>query len=62
MDSAERELYHQIYLANLASDIGASLVSTCLMWRRRLAAAMVAAFMPADWSTGCWGPLARVSL
>jgi hypothetical protein len=23
--------------------------------------AVLAAFVPAGWSTGCWGPLARVS-
>jgi hypothetical protein len=62
MDSGERGLYYQIHPAKLATDIGAPLVSTYLMWRRRLVAAMLAAFVPAGWSTGCWGSLARVSL
>jgi hypothetical protein len=47
MDFGEKVLYHQIHPAKLAADIGASLVSTCLMWRRRFAWAMLAAFLPA---------------
>ena len=47
MDSGEKVLYHQIHPAKLATDIGASLVSTYLMWRRRFAWAMLAAFVPA---------------
>ena len=47
MDSREKVLYHQIHPAKLAADIGASLVSTYLMWRRRFAWAMLAAFVPA---------------
>ncbi len=47
MDFNEKVLYHQIHPAKLATDIGASLVSTYLMWRRRFAWAMLAAFVPA---------------
>jgi hypothetical protein len=47
MDSNEKVLYHQIHPAKLAADIGGSLVSTYLMWRRRFVAAMLAAFVPA---------------
>jgi hypothetical protein len=47
MDSSEKVLYHQIHPAKLATDIGASLLSTYLMWRRRFAWAMLAAFVPA---------------
>jgi hypothetical protein len=47
MDFNEKVLYHQIHPAKLATDIGASLVSTYLMWRRRFVAAMLAAFVPA---------------
>jgi hypothetical protein len=43
----EKVLYHQSHPAKLATDIGASLVSTYLMWRRRFAWAMLAAFLPA---------------
>ena len=47
MDLGEKVLYHQIHPAKLAADVGGSLVSTYLMWRRRLVAAMLAAFVPA---------------
>jgi len=47
MDFGEKVLYHQIHPAKLAADIGASLVSTYLMWRRRFVAAMLGAFVPA---------------
>jgi hypothetical protein len=47
MDLGEKVLYHQIHPAKLATDIGASLVSTYLIWRRRFAWAMLAAFVPA---------------
>ena len=47
MDFGEKVLYHQIHPAKLAADIGSSLVSTYLMWRRRFAWAMLAAFVPA---------------
>jgi hypothetical protein len=47
MDFNEKVLYHQIHPAKLAADIGGSLVSTYLMWRRRFVAAMLAAFVPA---------------
>jgi hypothetical protein len=47
MDFHEKVLYHQIHPAKLAADIGGSLVSTYLMWRRRFVAAMLAAFVPA---------------
>jgi hypothetical protein len=40
-------LYHQIHPAKLAADVGGSLVSTYLMWRRRFVAAMLGAFVPA---------------
>jgi hypothetical protein len=47
MDFSEKVLYHQIHPAKLAADVGGSLVSTYLMWRRRFVAAMLAAFAPA---------------
>jgi hypothetical protein len=47
MDFGEKVLYHQIHPAKLAADIGASYVSTYLMWRRRFAWAMLGAFVPA---------------
>jgi hypothetical protein len=47
MDFGEKVLYHQIHPAKLAADIGGSLASTYLMWRRRFVAAMLAAFVPA---------------
>jgi len=47
MDFGEKVLYHQIHPAKLAADVGGSLVSTYLMWRRRFAWAMFAAFVPA---------------
>ena len=47
MDFGEKVLYHQIHPAKLAADVGGSLVSTYLMWRRRFVAAMFAAFVPA---------------
>jgi hypothetical protein len=43
----EKVLYHQIHPAKLAADVGGSIVSTYLMWRRRFVAAMLAAFVPA---------------
>src|SRR5215217_2824529 len=47
MDFDEKVLYHQIHPAKLAADVGGSLASTYLMWRRRFAWAMLAAFVPA---------------
>jgi hypothetical protein len=47
MDFGEKVLYHQIHPAKLAADVGGSLVSTYLMWRRRFAWAMLGAFVPA---------------
>ena len=47
MDFGEKVLYHQIHPAKLAADVGGSLASTYLMWRRRFVAAMLAAFVPA---------------
>ncbi len=47
MHFSEKVLYQQIHPAKLAADVGGSLVSTYLMWRRRFAWAMVAAFVPA---------------
>jgi hypothetical protein len=47
MDFGEKVLYHQTHPAKLAADVGGSLVSTYLMWRRRFVAAMLAAFVPA---------------
>jgi len=48
MDSGEKVLCHQIHPAKLATNIGASLVSTDRMWRRWLVAAKFAAFAPQD--------------
>jgi hypothetical protein len=47
MDFNEKVLYHQIHPAKLAADVSGSLVSTYLMWRRRPAWAVLAAFVPA---------------
>jgi hypothetical protein len=47
MDFNEKMLYHQIHPAKLAADVSGSIVSTYLMWRRRFAWAMLAAFVPA---------------
>jgi hypothetical protein len=47
MDFGEKVLYHQIHPAKLAADVGGSIVSTYLMWRRRFAWAMIGAFVPA---------------
>jgi hypothetical protein len=47
MDFNEKVLYHQIHPAKLAADVSGSIVSTYLMWRRRFAWAMLAAFAPA---------------
>ena len=47
MDFGEKVLYHQIHPAKLAADIGGSIISTYLMWRRRFVAAMLGAFVPA---------------
>jgi hypothetical protein len=47
MDFHEKVLYHQIHSAKLAADVSGSIVSTYLMWRRRFAWAMFAAFVPA---------------
>ena len=52
MDFGEKVLYHQIHPAKLAADVGGSLVSTYLMWRRRFVAAMLAAFVPAVVASG----------
>ena len=47
MDLGEKVLYHQIHPAKLSADVSGSIVSTYLMWRRRFAWAMLAAFVPA---------------
>ena len=47
MDFGEKVLYHQIHPAKLVADVSGSIVSTYLMWRRRFAWAMLAAFVPA---------------
>jgi hypothetical protein len=47
MDFGEKVFYHQIHPAKLAADVGGSVVSTYLMWRRRFVAAMLAAFVSA---------------
>ena len=48
MDSGEKVLCRQIHPAKLATNIGASLVSTYRMWRRWLVVAKLAAFVPQD--------------
>ena len=48
MDFGEKVFCHQIHPAKLATNIGASLVSTYQMWRRWLVAAKLAAFVPQD--------------
>jgi hypothetical protein len=40
-------LYQQIHPAKHVADVSGSIVSTYLMWRRRFAWAMLAAFVPA---------------
>src|SRR5829696_3450167 len=52
MDFNEKVLYHQIHPAKLAADVGGSLLSTYLMWCRRFAWAMLAAFAPAVLASG----------
>src|SRR5215208_4034929 len=47
MDFGEKVLYHQIHPAKLAADVSGSLLSTYLMRRRRIACAMLGAFVPA---------------
>jgi hypothetical protein len=47
VDFEEKVLHHQIHPAKLAADIGSSLVSTYLMWRRKFVAALLTAFVPA---------------
>jgi hypothetical protein len=47
LDFGEKVLYQQIHPAKFAADVSGSLVSTYLMWRRRFAWAMIAAFVPA---------------
>ena len=47
MDFEEKVLYHQIHPAKLAADIGGSLLSTYLMWRHKLVAGLLSAFVPA---------------
>src|SRR5215212_924609 len=47
MDLNEKVLYHQIHPAKLAADVSGSILSTYLMWRRRFAWALLAAFVPA---------------
>src|SRR4051794_35962586 len=47
MDFGEKVLYHQIHPAKLAADVGASIVSTYLMWRHKFVAALLSAFVPA---------------
>ena len=48
MGSCEEMPHHKIHPANLATDIGASAVSTCPMWRGWLVAAEPTAFEPQD--------------
>ena len=40
-------LLHQVHAAKLATDISAGIVSGWLMWQRRVAAALLAGFVPA---------------
>ena len=47
MDFNEKVLYQQIHPAKLVADVSGSIVSIYLMWRRRFAWAMLAAFVPA---------------
>jgi hypothetical protein len=47
MDLGEKVLYHQIHPAKLAADVSGSLASTYLMWRHKLVAALLSAFVPA---------------
>ena len=47
MDFNEKVLYQQIHPAKLVADVSGSIVSTYLMWRRKFAWAMLAAFVPA---------------
>jgi hypothetical protein len=48
MESGEKIPCHQIHPARLATNVGASLVSTDQMRRRWLGAAKLAAFVPQD--------------
>jgi hypothetical protein len=43
----DRYLLHQVHAAKLATDITFGIVSTVLMWRHRVASALVIAFVPA---------------
>jgi hypothetical protein len=43
----DRYLLHQVHAAKLATDITSGIVSTVLMWRHRVAPALVIAFVPA---------------
>jgi hypothetical protein len=47
MTRAEKMLYHQIHPLKLAADISSCVVSSALLWRHRLVAAMVVAWLPA---------------
>jgi hypothetical protein len=43
----DRYLLHQVHAAKLGTDITAGIVSTVLMWRRRIVPALVIAHVPA---------------
>jgi hypothetical protein len=47
MKIEEQFLYHQLHPAKLAADIGASILSTYLMWQHHFWWAMLGAFAPA---------------
>lgn len=47
MTPRERYLVHQIHPAKLATDVGASAVSTVLLWRHRRLAALAVLVVPA---------------
>jgi hypothetical protein len=47
MTPKERYLVHQIHPAKLATDVGASLVSTVLLWRHRRLAGLAVLVVPA---------------
>jgi hypothetical protein len=68
----ERRLYHQVHPAKLATDIGADLVGTALLWRRRRIAGIAVGLIPPMLASGMamnsdlewihrspWGPALR---
>ena len=46
LTSQEKTLYNQIHPAKLATDIGSTVVSVCLVWERQLLAGIIAALLP----------------